>query len=74
MNHTTLFLPCSKDYTEGTRINYVALQNLLIYYTWKNIKQQYKNNILKIMPPTWNNECELSGSSFSVSDIQSYIE
>ena len=25
---------------------YVALQNLSINYTWKNIRQQYKNNIL----------------------------
>ena len=31
---------------------YVAPQNLSIYYTWKNIKQQYKNNKLKIIAPT----------------------
>ena len=23
---------------------YVALQNLSIFYTWKNIRKQYKNN------------------------------
>ena len=23
---------------------HVALQNLSIYYTWKNIRKQYKNN------------------------------
>ena len=23
---------------------HIALQNLSIYYTWKNIRQQYKNN------------------------------
>ena len=33
---------------------HVALQNLPIYYTWKNIRKQYKNNKLKIMAPTWN--------------------
>ena len=27
---------------------YVALSNLSIYYTWKNIKKTYKNNKLKI--------------------------
>ena len=26
---------------------YVALQNFSIYYMWKNIKKQYKNNNLK---------------------------
>ena len=33
---------------------YVAIQNLSIYYTWKNIRNQYKNNKLKIIAPTWN--------------------
>ena len=27
---------------------YVALQNLSIYYIWKNIKKSYKNNKFKI--------------------------
>ena len=31
---------------------HVALENLSIYYTWKNIRQQYKNNKLKIKAPT----------------------
>ena len=30
---------------------HVAFQNLSIYYTWKNIRQQYKNNKLKILAP-----------------------
>ena len=41
---------------------------------WKNVRKQYKNNNLKIMPPTWNNEFELPDGSYSVSDIQDYIE
>ena len=53
---------------------YVALQNLSFYYTWKNIRKQYKNNKLKIIAPTWNDEFELPDGSFSVSDIQDYIE
>ena len=27
---------------------HVALQNVFIYYTWKNIRKQYKNNKFKI--------------------------
>ena len=53
---------------------HVALQNLSIYYTWKNIRKQYKNNKLKIIAPTWNDEFELPDGSYSVSDIQDYIE
>ena len=53
---------------------HVALQNLSIYYTWKNIKKQYKNNELKIIAPAWNDEFELRDIFYSVSDIQDYIE
>ena len=49
---------------------YVALSNLSIYYTWKNIKKSYKNNKFKISAPTWNEEFELPDESYSVSDIQ----
>ena len=35
---------------------YVALWNLSIYYTWKNIRRSYKNNKFKISTPTWNEE------------------
>ena len=30
---------------------YIALSNLSIYYTWKNIKKSYKNNKFKILAP-----------------------
>ena len=45
-----------------------------IHYTWKNVRKQYKNNKLKIIPPKWNDEFELPDGSCSVSDIQDYIE
>ena len=45
---------------------HVALQNLSIYYTRENIIQQYKNNKLEIIAPTWNDEFELPDGSFSV--------
>ena len=53
---------------------FVALSNLSIYYTRKNIKTSYKNNNLKISAPTWNNKFELPDGSYSVSDIQDYFE
>ena len=52
----------------------VALQNLSTYYTWKNIRKQYKNNKLKIIASTWNDEFELPDGSYSVSDIEDYTE
>ena len=53
---------------------YVALSNLNIYYTWKNIKKPNKNNKFKISAPTWNEEFELPDGSYSVSDIQGFFE
>ena len=38
---------------------YIALSNLSIYYTWKNIKKSYKNNKFKTSAPTWYEEFEL---------------
>ena len=37
----------------------IALSNLSIYYTWKNIKRSYNNNKFKISAPTWNDKFEL---------------
>ena len=42
----------------------MALANLSIYYTWKNVKSTYNNNKFKISAPTWNETFE----------IQDYIE
>ena len=53
---------------------YLALSNLSIYHTWKNIKNSYKNNKIKISGPTWNEEFELPDGSYSVSDIQDYFD
>ena len=45
----------------------IGLVNTGIYYTWKNIKSAYNNNI-------WNDEFDLPDSSYSISDIQGYFE
>ena len=53
---------------------YIALSNLSIYYTWKNIKTSYKNNEFKISTPTWNEEFELPDGSYSISVIQDHFQ
>ena len=52
----------------------MALANLSIYYTWKNMKSEYNNNKFKILAPTWNNTFDLPDGSYSISDIQDYFE
>ena len=52
----------------------IALSNLSIYYTWKNIKRSYKNSEFKVSAPTWNDKFELPDGSYSVSNIQDYFE
>ena len=52
----------------------IALSNLSIYYTWKNIKSSYNNNKFKISAPTWSDEFELPDGSYLISDVQDYFE
>ena len=52
----------------------VALSNLSIYYTWKNVKSSYKNNSFTISAPTWSEEFKLPDGSYSISDIQDYFK
>ena len=51
----------------------IALSNLSIYNTWKNIKTSYNNSQFKISAPTQNDEFELPNGLYSVSDIQHQI-
>ena len=50
----------------------MALTNLSIYYTWKNIKSEYNNNKFKISGPTWNDTFDLPDGSCSIEDIQDF--
>ena len=52
----------------------MALANLSIYYSWKNIKSECNNNKFKISAPTWNDTFDLPDGSYSISDIQDYFE
>ena len=52
----------------------MALANLSIYYTWKNIISECNNNKFKISAPTWNETFDLPDGSYSIADIQDYFE
>ena len=52
----------------------MALANLSIYYTWKNIKTESNNNKFKISAPTWDETFDLPDGSYSIDDIQDYFE
>ena len=52
----------------------MALANLSIYYTWKNVKSIYKNSNFKISAPTWNETFDLPDGSYNIPAIQSYFE
>ena len=60
------------DLKRGEKI--IALSNLSIHYTCKNIKSSYNNNKFKISAPTWNDKFELPDGSYSASNIQDYFE
>ena len=52
----------------------MALTNLSIYYTWKNIKSIYNNSKFKISAPTWNETFELPDGLYNIPEIQDYFE
>ena len=52
----------------------IALANLSIYFTWKNVKSEYKHNKFKITAPYWGEEFNISDGSYAVTDIQDYFE
>ena len=49
----------------------IALSNLSIYYTWKNIKSSNNKSKFETLAPTWNDKFELPDGSYSVSDLLS---
>ena len=56
------------------KYKYIALSNLSIYYTCKNIEKSYKSDKFKISAPNQNKEFKLSDGTYSVSGIQEYFE
>ena len=49
--HILFFNPSDKINLK-TKGKYVALSNLSIYCTWKNLKKSYRNNKFRISAPT----------------------
>ena len=67
---TSLFIGLLANLISKTQIlKNIALANLSIYHTWKNIKSPYNNNKFKISAPSQNDECDLSDGSYSIADI-----
>ena len=62
------------DLTDKNPNKNMALANLSIYYTWKNIKSEYKNNKFKTSVPTGNDTFDLTDGSYSVSNIRDCFE
>ena len=54
----------------------IALVNLSIYYTWKNIKSEYNNNKFKFKMSalTWSETFDFPDGSYTIDDIQDYFE
>ena len=52
----------------------IALANLSIYCTWKNIESAYNNNKFQISALTWNDKFDLPNGSYSITDIQDYFQ
>ena len=47
----------------------MALANLSIYCTWKNIKTEYNNKEFKISVPTWNDTFDLPDGSYFIAEF-----
>ena len=50
------------------------MDNLIIYYTWENIRSACSKNKFKTSAPNWYDEFDLPDGSHSISDIQDYFE
>ena len=73
MNHTDSNWIEQIKLISKTQAN-MALANLSIYYTWKNITSEYNNKKFKISAHAWNDTFDLPGGLYSISDIQDYFE
>ena len=51
----------------------IALANLSIYYTWKNVKSDYINKF-KISATTWNDTFDMPDGSYAIAALQNYFE
>ena len=52
----------------------IALANLSIYYTWKNVKSDCNNNKFKISAPMWNDTFDVPDGPYSITALQNYFQ
>ena len=52
----------------------MALSNLSIHFTWKDVKRSYKNKKLNISTPTLNEKINLPRGWHSVLNVHDYSE
>ena len=52
----------------------IALANLSMYYTWKNVKSSYNNNKFEISASNWNDSFDVPDGSYSITALQNYFE
>ena len=52
----------------------MLLFKIYLFITHGKYKKTYKNNKLRIIGSTWNDEFDLPDGSYSISNIQDYIE
>ena len=69
-NKFRLYFTDTLDFRDNKAI---ALANFSIYYTWQNVKSEYKNNKFKISSSTWDETFDLPDGSYNISDIQDYF-
>ena len=52
----------------------IALANLSIYYTWKNVKSDCNNNKFKISASMWNDTFDVPDGPYSITALQNYFQ
>ena len=63
--HRSKLDPADKLNLKNPKKN-IALVNLSIYYTWKNIKSEYNNDKFQISALTWNETFDLPDGSYTI--------
>ena len=53
---------------------HIALSNLSIFYTLRNVTKKLNNGKFKITTPSWSEEFELPEGSYTVKDIDNYFQ
>ena len=69
-NRFTLYFTNKVDLREQKTI---SLASLSIYYSWQNVKNEYKNDKFKLSGPTWDLTFDLPNGRYTIADMQDYF-